>query len=177
MKEKKTLRIMTVLVAVLLLGVGYAAITGINLNITGTASATASGDNFNVQFTGTPTTDVTHGGTGATTTATIVNTTSGSIVVSGLTTKDQYVTATYTIANESTELYANLAQTTCAATGANASYFNVTCATATAKLNPKNDSTSDETTLTVTVTLAKTPSSDVTNVPISVTFAATPSES
>ena len=47
---KKRVSIIGVLCAILVLGVGYAAITARYLNITGTATMTADPDNFNVLF-------------------------------------------------------------------------------------------------------------------------------
>ena len=49
MKKKRTFTIMAILIAVLVLGVGYAAIADINLNITGTANIVADSD-FSVEF-------------------------------------------------------------------------------------------------------------------------------
>ena len=46
---------LVLIVAVLLVAIGYAAITSVTLNINGTANATTNSDNFVVRFTGTPT--------------------------------------------------------------------------------------------------------------------------
>ena len=46
---------LVLLVAVLLVAVGYAAITATQLTINGTANATTKQENFTVEFTGTPT--------------------------------------------------------------------------------------------------------------------------
>ena len=51
-KSKKTLQIvLVVLIAVLSLGIGYAAISSVNLIINGNATASVNQDNFKVHFT------------------------------------------------------------------------------------------------------------------------------
>ena len=83
-----------VLLAILLVAVGYAAIGNVGLNITGSAKGEAKQDNFLVEFIGTPTT----GGDG-TTTATINESqkTEGTVSVSGLTARGETAIATYTV--------------------------------------------------------------------------------
>ena len=46
---------LVLLIAVLLVAIGYAAITTVQLRINGNANATANQDNFTVRFSGTPT--------------------------------------------------------------------------------------------------------------------------
>ena len=54
MRKTNKIILFTLIIVVLLLGVGYAAIQNVTLNIAGTASADASQSNFKVMFTGTP---------------------------------------------------------------------------------------------------------------------------
>ena len=50
---KKRTGIIGVLIAILALGIGYAAVTAVTLVITGTGSITATQENFKVHYTGT----------------------------------------------------------------------------------------------------------------------------
>ena len=52
MSKQKGLIIGVILVAIILMAIGYAALTATNLNITATANASANTDNFKVHFTG-----------------------------------------------------------------------------------------------------------------------------
>ena len=135
-----------VLLAIILVAVGYAAITNVTLNINGTAKSEASQSNFVVEFIGTPTT----GGKG-TTTATINESkkTEGTIEVSGLSAKGDTATATYTIKNQSQDLSSDL---TAEATSSNSDYFEVI-----SKLDKTTLKAGEETFLTVTIKLLKTP--------------------
>ncbi len=135
-----------VLLAIILVAVGYAAITNVTLNINGTAKSGANQSNFVVEFIGTPTT----GGKG-TTTATISESkkTEGTVEVSGLTAKGDTATATFTVKNQSQDLSADL---TAEATSSNEKYFETICTLADTTLKA-----GEETTLTVTIKLLKTP--------------------
>ena len=86
------------LIAIVLVAVGFAAIGSKTLTISGNTTATPNSANFSVKFTGTPTT----GGAG-TTTATIngQDQLKATMNVTGLTAKGDVATATYTISNES----------------------------------------------------------------------------
>ena len=134
------------LLAIILVAVGYAAITNVTLNINGTAKSGANQSNFVVEFIGTPTT----GGKG-TTTATInaSKKTEGTVEVSGLTAKGDIATATYTVKNQSQDLSADL---TAEATSSNEKYFETICTVEKTTLKAQ-----EETTLTVTIKLLKTP--------------------
>ena len=149
MKNKKTIIALTILLAVLALGIGYATITNITLNITGSAAATASGDNFKVKF------DSTVTPTGTNATGTITGDRTAEITVSGLTTRGNAATATYTVKNESTDLGATLSANVTGNT--NPTFFDVDCSFGTTTLTPGGS-----TTVTVTVTLLKTPATDQT---------------
>ena len=135
-----------VLLAIILVAVGYAAITNVTLNINGTAKSGANQSNFVVEFIGTPTT----GGKG-TTTATInaSKKTEGTVKVTGLTAKGDTATATFTVKNQSQDLSADL---TAEATSSNEKYFETICTVEKTTLKAQ-----EETTLTVTIKLLKTP--------------------
>lgn len=161
MKKKRTFLVVALLVAVLSLAVGYAAITE-NLKVTGSASATTDDNNFKVRFTGTPTTS-----DGSKVTATITNDLAATIDVSGLTTTGDTVTATYTIENYSAELGASLAVGTIE--NSNKDYFKVTASLAKTAI-----AKGETTTLTITVELLKTPVDDqTTSITVPVTATAT----
>ena len=134
------------LVAILLVAVGYAAITNVTLNIKGTAKSEGNPDNFKVELIGEPQTS----GDG-TTTATIDNQdkTQGTMNVSGLNAKGQTAIATYTVKNQSVDLSADL---TAKATSTNDEYFEVQCS-----LDKTTLKAQEETTMTVKVKLLKTP--------------------
>ena len=134
------------LVAILLVAVGYAAITKVGLNIDGTAKSEGNPDNFKVELVGEPQTS----GDG-TTTATIntADKTQGTMNVSGLNAKGQTAIATYTVKNQSTDLSADL---TAKATSTNDEYFEVQCS-----LDKTTLKAGEETTMTVKVKLLKTP--------------------
>ena len=95
MKNKKTFVGIALLILVLVLGIGYAAITG-SLTIGGTAKATTDDDNFKVVFTGIPVVSESKYAT-----ASITDGINAKIDVTGLTQKGQYVTVTYDIVNNS----------------------------------------------------------------------------
>ena len=134
------------LIAILLVAVGYAAITKVGLNIDGTAKSEGNPDNFKVELVGEPQTS----GDG-TTTATINNAdkTQGTMNVSGLNAKGQTAIATYTVKNQSADLSADL---TAKATSTNDEYFEVQCS-----LDKTTLKAQEQTTMTVKVKLLKTP--------------------
>ena len=134
------------LVAIVLVVVGYAAITKVGLNIDGTAKSEADPDNFKVELIGEPQTS----GEG-TTIATIDATykTQGTMNVSGLNAKGQTAIAVYTVENKSQDLSADL---TAEATSRNDEYFEVQCS-----LDKTTLKAQEQTTMTVKVKLLKTP--------------------
>ena len=135
-----------VLLAIILVAVGYATITNVTLNIKGTTKTEANQSNFVIEFIGEPTT----GGKG-TTTATVNSSkkTEGTVEVSGLTAKGDTATVTYTVKNQSEDLSADL---TAEATSSNQSYFETICT-----LDKTTLKAQEETTLIVTIKLLKTP--------------------
>lgn len=149
MKNKKTFACIALLIVVLVIGIGYAAITD-SLEITGTATATPNDENFKVVFTGETTADE-----GVIATA-VADAKTATLDVTGLTTKDQSKTATFTIQNKSDELKALVDVKT--ETIENSEFFSIdaTVANASAELAPNGT-----TTVTVKVTLNKTPINDV----------------
>ena len=150
MKNKKTFVGIALLILVLVLGIAYASITD-KLTITGTAKATGDAKNFTVVFNGDKTADE---GVTATVNAGADNAT---MDVSGLTTKGQSKTATFTIQNQSTDLKALVGVTAKSIT--NTDFFAIDAAVAnpTTALEPGGT-----TTVTVTVSLVKTPVEEVT---------------
>ena len=147
MKRTNTKIIGGVLVlAIILVGIAYAAITNTELKISGTGKAEGSQSNFVVEFIGTPTTS----GDG-TTVATIDEKvkTKGTITVTKLTTRGETATAKYTVKNKSAELSADLkAEATCS----NDDYFEVICS-----LDKTTLKAQEETILTVSVKMLRTP--------------------
>ena len=132
--------------AIILVGIAYAAITNTELKISGTGKAEGSQSNFVVEFIGTPTTS----GDG-TTVATIDEKvkTKGTITVTKLTTRGETATAKYTVKNKSAELSADLkAEATCS----NDDYFEVICS-----LDKTTLKAQEETILTVSVKMLRTP--------------------
>lgn len=176
MKNRKTFIVLGLLIAVLMLGIGYAAISNITLTITGETAANPSDDNFVVRFDrateddeGTaPTT--TKSVSTANVTAAYVDDHNASINVSGLTAKGDYVTATYTIENNSPDLWANLDVITEATT--NEEYFAVTAELADEVL----ENGGDQTTVTVRVELIKTPITAAVNGTATVQVQASPDQ-
>ena len=152
MRNRKTFIGIVLLIAVLLIGIGYAAITS-NLTISGTAKANASDANFSVVFTG----EIKDKSEGVTASAT-ENTTSAIMNVEGLTTKGDAKSATFTVQNTSDELQALLSVATEEVT--NTEYFAVSAEVANEDSKIKAGGT---TTVTVTVTLIKTPTEEVTS--------------
>ena len=169
MKSKKTILGIVLLIAILLLGIGYAAITDVTLNINGTADATANTDNFIVKFTSATPGDKC---TLAEVTSSDPNGRTATMNVSGLQTAGDTATATFVVTNESHDLKAALAVTTQTMGGTNPDYFDVeaTIADNTASVLPNGTRT-----VTVTVTLKETIIADKTAT-INVQLSATPEE-
>lgn len=148
MNSKKVITILLiVLVGVILLAVGYASISNYSLNIQGNATATPDDENFKVKFSGTPTSKKSV--ENATVTTAIKDDLTATLDVSGLSAKGDYITATYTIENYSADLSASLSASQ---TNSNTEYFDVAYS-----LAETNIAKGKTTTITVTVTLIKTP--------------------
>lgn len=146
MKKTSVIILVTIIAVSILLGLGYAAIQNVTLNIAGSAEATPNQSNFKVKFMRDPAptvSDSTHA------TANITDDLNATINVSGLTGKGQNVTATYSIENASDDLSADLAVLT---TNSNTEYFYVS-----SRLAETSIEAGSNTTVTVTVELIKTP--------------------
>lgn len=166
MKKNTKVSIGIVLViAILLVAIGYAAITTITLNIEGKSQANPDSANFAVKFVGTPVVS----DSGKVTAGIEENALKATIDVKGLTAKGDTVTATYTIQNTSKDLSAVLSANVTSNT--NSEYFDVSFNIA--------DSTiahGDSTTILVTVTLIKTPIDEDQTSTIGITVSADPQQ-
>jgi len=169
MKNKKSLLWLSLLVFVLILGVGYAVVSSVGLDITG--SATVADSTLKVAFNG----DTEVSDSTKVTASSVDDSLSASITVTGLTKVGESVTATYTIKNEETDLDANY--TLDAEKGIENSqedYFTVTTDVDSA---PKTIEAEGTNTVTVTVTLKAIPvESTNSTANIKVNLAATPVE-
>lgn len=137
---------LVLLIAVLLVAIGYAAITAVPLNINGSAQATPEQTNFTVKFSGTPTVS------DSSKVVAEINQQDqlkATINVSKLTAKGDTATATYTIANTSADLSAVLSAKT---SNTNDEFFKIT-----QNIAKGTVAAGDTTTITVTVELIKTP--------------------
>lgn len=152
MRQRKTFQLLGLVIAILVMTVGYAAIQDVNLVIEGNIKATPDQANFNVRFTGTPT----YSGTGYAS-LTITGNTTATMNVSGLQDVGDYVTAVFTVANSSTDLTAYLSCTTNLTVSDNGTYFKVTTTLGTTELEAQTT-----TTLQVKVQLLKVVSSEIT---------------
>lgn len=170
MKKRKTFIAMALIIAVLVLGVGYAAITNVNLNINGTANITANAD-FKVEF------DTKHAPSVGNASASYTDVTNATVTVN-LDSKNTTATAILKVDNNSSELSANLV-----ATVENVDADLTKYATITTKLC--SDATCDTTLsgvvtkgtsayVMVTANLIKNPAQDVTNKTFSVKLVASP---
>jgi len=152
-----------------MLGIGYALIENIPLNITGSASANVSDDNFSVEF------DSTEGKTTVSNdsivSAEVKGIHSAEINVSGLTAKGDSAYAIFTVNNNSDDLSAEISVTTETVTEAdNAGYFSVKADVT----EPATILSKGSTTVKVTVTLEKTPIDDTKTGTINVALSAKP---
>lgn len=148
MKNKKLIVGLIFLIAVLVIGIGYAAINNIELKVGGTTNATTAQGNFQVAFT-----EVKNVSDSSKVEASIDESDKLTAVmnVSGLTAKGDTVTATYEIKNTSPDLSAEL--TAAVTKNTNSTYFQVTQSMA----DPITIAKDKTTTVTVTVELVKTP--------------------
>lgn len=159
---KKMVAVLIVL-AILLIGVGYAAITAVTLRISGTAEAEGNQANFTVEFVKEPAPETSGKGTIS---ATVTDEHNAVLNVSDLTAKGDTAIATYTIQNTSADLSANLKANV---VNGNDENFETTYSFGKTSLTH-----GDTTTLTVTVKLLKTPITDSVNTTIGVQITAEP---
>ena len=157
MKKKKSMIFLALLVAVFVLGVGYAAVSGVNLTLNGSA-ATETKD-LDVAFNGT--TSQNANGTGATVTPTVEipsgahGTKQANLEVTGLKAVGDTVTATYTIENFETDLSADI--TTSSITVGKSEFFEVTTNIDDSTGTPTRVAAGATTNLVVTVRVKKLP--------------------
>ena len=171
-KKSKTIVGVVLVITVLLIAVGYAAIGNITLNITGSASGTGNTSNFVVKFsdivntaiTGTVTTNSKVASAAAT--GKITGDRAATITVTGLATKGDYADVSFKVANNSKDIKATIAATA----KSNNTDFSVAVIAGTGTAVAAGSTT----TITVRVTLNKTLVGDSsTNVTVNLT--ATPS--
>lgn len=168
MKKKRT-GILGVLLAVLALGIGYAAVNAITLTITGSGTISSIDDNFKVEYTSVA---VANKSSNDITTTQSVSGKTGTFTVTGMTKKGDYAEFTFTITNSSQGLSAVLG-TPAIASGYNSEYFTVTSTTNSPTTLTSTGAT-NTTTQTVRVETAKTPTADQTSGKITITLEATP---
>ena len=157
MKQKRTYVTLLLVMAFLCLGIAYAAISSITLTINGTATATTSNENFKVRFAKQGETYVAPEKTGAqaaqVTEATVTGDTTAKFTITGLTTKDQTATITYTIENASpADINADVAV---ALTNGNPTWYTATVDKSSLSLTKGATGT-----VAITVTLKDTPATD-----------------
>jgi len=174
MRQKRTFQLLGIVVAILVMSVGYASISNLNFTITGNATAAPSAENFKVVFgkVGTADAPTFSVGAGTSTGVNVAFTTPSDRVatldVTGLKRVGDSVVATFKVINESTDLDATL--TDLNTTGTN-NYFTVT-----AKSTDKVIKARQKTNIEVTVTLKKLPVTSNAVANISVNFSAIPTE-
>ncbi len=193
MQKRRTFTVMAILIAVLILGIGYAAVTATNLTLNGTANVKANAD-FTVVYDTAHTVVTSNTGTGTTfddngTTRTVVTgaytSTSVATMTVWLDNTHREATAIYKIDNNSSELGASLAATITNVDdgGTYEEYFDpveatyysdASCTTALSSSDIVNHGSSAY--LKVTVRLAKTPLDDIAGATFTVVTTATPEE-
>ena len=163
MNKKRTYTLVALLIAIVALGIGYAAVTSL-LDITGNATALES-DGVQLEFTGTPTNSGTQPGNGA---SIVSGNPQRAVCTVVLKTAGETATCTYTVTNNTTDT--SLSATNLAATvyedssyntawnnTSSSDYFTITSAVGAATL-----ANGASTTATVTVTLKKENTTDAT---------------
>lgn len=165
MSKKNAVIAIILVIAILLIAIGFAAISTLKLNISGQAQATPNQSNFSVEFTGEPAVSEPDK-----VTANIdeMNKLQATMNVTGLTSKGDTATATYTIENKSTDLLASLTAET---TNSNTEYFTVSY-----DITEPSIGAGENTTIKVTVELIKTPVSSDESSTIGVTVTAEPQQ-
>lgn len=165
MKKRRTLIVSALLVAALALGIGYAALSSVMFNITGTAKVNAVQENFVVKFTGKPAVE--------NCTASITADRMADMAVNNLTKPGDVAKATFTIINDKDNgsLYAAMLGAVQVVSDASG-HFLIEVENK-AELENKVLEPGDTTTVVVKVTLLDVPM-DVQSATIDVKFTATP---
>ena len=154
------------LIAIITLGIGYAGITAINLVINGDATASVNDQNFKVKFLSEE--NVTPTITGEGNTVSVKDDITAEFSVSTLTGLGDSEVATFRVKNESKGIGADISLSV---TSSNSEYFKVTEYVQDTQLQA-----GDETTVTVTVEMIKTPITDSVSTSITATLTASPLE-
>ena len=176
MKQPKAFLFLSIIVAVLVLGIAYAAISNVSLQITGTAEAAPADSNFKVAFgkldDGTYKPDFVATNEAddceAVATFTVPADNQATITATGFKKVGDTLTATFYVLNNSTDLKASLPDEKLTVNGTT-EYFQVT-----ADLTNNEIAAKGNTTVTVTIKLLKLPISDKVTTTINVGFEAIP---
>lgn len=180
MNKKKSMTGLFLIIAVLFIGIGYAAISSVTLNIVGNAKVDPASSAFDVQYKydSNPSNNILNGtggsgysATAGVTKATYVDGYNATIDAPEFTLKDQYVDFTLTVVNKSTELMATITTANITLPSGN-TYFSVTLPeTVNLNLAPNAEGT-----FKVRVTCLKTPTATQTWDGWTVTINAQPAE-
>lgn len=174
MNKQNKIMLGMILMSILLIGIGYAALTNIDLTINGKASAAASQDNFKVYFTGANT--VTQP-TDDTVTATATNgAITATVNIEGLTKSGDSAYAILEIENGSNGIDATSVNVTTQDT--DTEYFDIVaqmCDSTGAPISDYAVASGNKTYVKVSAELLKTPTEDV-ETTIAVTVTAIPAE-
>ena len=167
-QNKKQLKILTfALIMVVVLGIGYAGITAINLVINGEATASVDQNNFKVKFLSEENVTPTITG-GENNTVEVVDDLTAKFSVNTLTAEGDSEVATFRVRNDSKGIGAKIKL---GLTNTNTDYFKVTEYIADSELQA-----GDETTVTITVEMLKTPVESEVSTTITATLTASPLE-
>lgn len=170
-KQKKIITI-AILVVILLMAIGYAALTNTELTISGTASATAVQDNFKVYFTGANT--VKNPNTNAVEVTVTAQATTATVNISGLSTSGDAAYAILEIENGSNGVDAESVEVTTQATDTTMFDVEATmCDDKGTEISNYAVNSGEKTYVKVSAKLLKTPTKDET-ANISVVLTATP---
>lgn len=168
---KKRYGVIAILIAIVVLGVGYAVISNVTLNVNGSqATVDADPSNFEVKYDEESTFTYSGNPTGSTVTLTRTDDTNATFTIEGLTKQGDTVTITYPIINASETLKASLAAPTI--TNDNTEYFSVTTTSPTAGTElAANGGTAN---LVLVVEVIKTPIADSETANITASVVASP---
>lgn len=172
MNKQKKVILGIILLIVLFMGIGYAAITNVELSITGRATATANQENFKVYFTGKNTVKSSNDSTVEITVAEKSQT--ATVNFSGLTTRNDERYAILEIENASADIEAE--SITVTATSTDTETFEVNAVMCDASGNAISNfavANGAKTYVKVSTKLLKTPTNDV-NTSITATITAVP---
>ena len=186
MQKRKTFTVMAILLAVLVLGVGYALIADVELDLTGTANIMANSD-FSVVYDEEFLPAVS-------TVGTVTDGTNTQTIVDGEVTSDSTATMTvwldstnrsayaiYKIDNESEDLAASITADVDPLTGTNSSYFDEPvvdfCSDSACNTTfSGNVEPGESVYMKVTVSLVRSPLTDITGQTFNITITASPEE-